>query len=199
MTSEDGELLQRLTSGDGMALDALVEKHLPMLRAYVRLNVPVDLRARESCSDLVQSVCREVIQKRKEFDYRGPEAFRAWLFRWALHKIKDRAKHHRADKRAARNEEALRHGDEIKALYASLGTPSAAAIAHEHAELLERAFDQLADDDRQVIALCRIAGMPREEAAEVMGKSVAAVRTHLSRALVRLGGELQKLGVGPQV
>ena len=186
MTSEDGELLQRVTSGDGAALEALVKKHLPMLRAYVRLNVPGDVRARESCSDLVQSVCREVIQKRDEFDYRGPEAFRAWLFRWALHKIKDRAKYYRAEKRAAGREAELQDGDAVRALYASLGTPSAAAIAHEQAELLERAFDKLADDDRQVIALCRIAGMPREEAAAEMGKSVAAVRTQLSRALVRL-------------
>lgn len=195
MTSEDGELLRRVTSGDGDALDALVARHLPMLRAYVRLNTPRDLRARESCSDLVQSVCREVIAQREEFDYRGPEAFRAWLFRWALHKIKDRAKYYRAQRRAAGRERALQDGGELGALYASLGTPSAAAIAHEHAELLERAFDNLADEDRQVIALCRIAGMSREEAAEVMGKSVTAVRTHLSRALVRLGGELEKLGV----
>jgi DNA-directed RNA polymerase specialized sigma24 family protein len=43
--------------------------------------------------------------------------------------------------------------------------------------------------------LCRIAGLSREVAASVMGKSVGAVRTHLSRALARLARELDALGV----
>ncbi len=77
----------------------------------------------------------------------------------------------------------------------TLGTPSAAAIAHENAAVLERAFDRLDDDDRQVIALCRIAGLPREEVARVLRKSPGAVRTHLRRALVRFAGELEQLGV----
>jgi RNA polymerase sigma-70 factor, ECF subfamily len=176
-------------------LEARLPEFLPALRAYIRLNVPQDVRARESCSDLVQSVCRELIQHRREFDYRGPEAFRAWLFQWALHKIQDRAKFHRAEKRAAGREAGADPDHELAALYASVGSPSACAIATENAALLERAFDQLDAEDRQVIGLCRIAGLSRQEAAEVMHKSAGAVRVHLSRALVRLGGELERLGL----
>jgi RNA polymerase sigma factor (sigma-70 family) len=168
---------------------------LPALRAYIRLNVPADVRARESCSDLVQSVCRELIQQRRAFDYRGPEAFRAWLFQWALHKIQDRAKYHRAEMRAAGRETGANAAEDLADLYASVGSPSACAIAKENALLLERALDRLDAEDRQVIALCRIAGLSRQEAADIMHKSVGAVRVHLSRALVRLGGELEKLGL----
>jgi RNA polymerase sigma-70 factor (ECF subfamily) len=195
MPDADHPLLDRAQSGDGAALDALIERHLPALRAYVRLNVPPSVRVRESCSDLVQSVCREVLRARDGFEYRGPEAFRAWLYHWALHKIKDRAKYFRAEKRAAGREVDAGGDDGLAALYASVGTPSAVAIAHENAALLEQAFDCLDGEDREVIALCRIAGVPRDEVARVLGKSPGAVRTQLSRALVRLAGELERLGM----
>lgn len=177
------------------ALHARLAECLPALRAYVRANVPPDVRARESCSDLVQSVCLELIERRREFDYRGPEAFRAWLFQWALHKIQDRVKYHRAEKRAARREADGDNSERLAALYASIGTPSACAAAREEVLLLERALDRLAPGDRQVIVLCRIAGLPRDEAGQILGKSAGAVRVHLNRALVRLGSELEKLGV----
>lgn len=98
--------------------------------------------------------------------------------------------------RAARHE-AGGDGDieRIAALYTSIGTPSACAAAREDVLLLEQALDQLAPEDRQVIALCRIGGLPRDEAGRILGKSTGAVRVHLSRALVRLGSELERLGV----
>ena len=99
----------------------------------------------------------------------------------------------RAEKRAATRE--VDDDDDVAALYASLGTPSAAAIAHENAALLERAFDRLDEEDRQIVRLCRIAGLAREEVARVLGRSPGAVRTHLSRALVWLARELELLGV----
>jgi len=176
-------------------LEARLPEFLPALRAYVRANVPPDVRARESCSDLVQSACRELIQRRSEFDYRGPEAFRAWLFQWALHKIQDRIKYHRAAKRAARREADGDDAERLAALYASIGTPSACAAAREDVLLLEQALDRLQPEDRQVIGLCRIAGLSRDEAGRILGKSAGAVRVQLNRALVRLGGELEKLGV----
>jgi RNA polymerase sigma-70 factor (ECF subfamily) len=195
MRDADEALLDRAHSGDEAALDTLIERHLPALRTYVRLNVPPDVRARESCSDLVQSVCREILHARDGFEYRGPEAFRAWLFHWALHKIKDRVKFVRAEKRAPAREAGAGSGPDLAALYATVGTPSAAAIARENAAVVEQAFDRLDSEDREVIALCKIAGLPREEVARVLGKSPGAVRTHLSRALVRLGAQLQQLGV----
>ncbi len=174
MRDADQELIHKAQSGDDAALDTLLERCLPKLRAYVRLNVPPDVRARESCSDLVSSVCREVLGARDDFQYHGPEAFRAWLFQWALHKIKDRAKFFRAEKRTAKREVALGDDSKLAALYASVGTPSAAAIANENAGLLEQAFDRLAEDDRQIISLCQIGGFPREEVARMLGKSPGA-------------------------
>lgn len=194
---DEGDLLRRAGSGDERALDELVLLHLPALRAYVRLNVPPDVRALESCSDLVQSVCREVLQVYR-FEYRGPAAFRAWLCQWALNKIRDRAKYWRAQKRNAAEQvqldSSLQH---LVELYSSVLSPSTAAIGREHVALLEQAFDRLSDEDRELIALCRIHDLPRVVVAERLGKSVEAVRMQLSRALARLAGVLERMGIEP--
>ena len=60
-------------------LEAALARLLPRLRAFVRLNVDAALRAKESCSDLVSSVCREVLENKDRVEYRGDEALRAWL------------------------------------------------------------------------------------------------------------------------
>jgi len=187
------DLLQTAQSGDRGALERLIERELPALRAFVRVNVPPSVRARESCSDLVQSVCREILADEKFHADRGPEAFRAWMFRWALNKIRDRTKFHHADRRDEAREQHLDDAG-LARLYASIGSPSAEAIARENVRLVEAAMDLLADEDRLVIGMCHLAGMSREAVAESLGKSVVAVRKQLSRALVRLGLALRQVG-----
>ncbi|MCA8975247.1 MAG: hypothetical protein KDC98_11025, partial [Planctomycetes bacterium] len=61
--SDHRDLVDSASHGDPQAVEELLVRHLPRLRAFVRLRSPFALRARESCSDLVQSVCREVIAK----------------------------------------------------------------------------------------------------------------------------------------
>ena len=38
------------------------------------------LRAMESTSDIVQSVCREILQHKDRFQYPGEDGFRRWLY-----------------------------------------------------------------------------------------------------------------------
>ena len=82
-----GALIDRASRGDPVALDALVEHHLPNLLAFLRLNAGPHLLAKESVSDLAQSVCREVLDDVDRFEYRGEPAFRKWLFTAALNKV----------------------------------------------------------------------------------------------------------------
>jgi len=175
------------------ALEALVRGHLEDLRAFVRLKLEPDLRLRESCTDLVQSVCREVVEDLRGFEDRGPGSFRAWLFTAALNKI--RQKHHfwQAEKRSARREVAPSHAsgpDPSGDLYASLcsqgGSPSEHAIAREQAGRIESAMDKLSPEQREVLLLARIVGLGHREIAERMGRSEVAVRSLLSRGSLRL-------------
>jgi DNA-directed RNA polymerase specialized sigma24 family protein len=94
------DLLRRARGGDAPAVRTLLERYLPGLRAFVRLNSGKALRSKDSCSDLVQSACREVLQHADNFEYGGEAGFKQWLYRTAMRKIAHRADHWRAAKRA---------------------------------------------------------------------------------------------------
>jgi RNA polymerase sigma-70 factor (subfamily 1) len=183
------QLAQRASRGHAASMESLLERYLPRLRAFVRLRVDRDLRQRESSSDLVQSVCRQVLEHAEGFEYRSEEAFRAWLFKTALNKIRERARFHRAERRAPGRERRVGETapeDVLLPMYSRITTPSEAAAAHELAERMEGAFDQLPDDYREVITLSRIVGLPRPDVAKAMERSEGAVSMLLSRALVEL-------------
>ena len=162
---------------------------MPGLLAYIRLHIGRELRSCEDSVDLAQSVCREVLAKRENFQYYGEGAFRAWLFTKALSKIRDRLRYYHASKRdIARLQRA--HGTEDAAdlheLLPSFLTPSQVAIGDEAMQRIEAAFEQLPEDYRQVITLARVFGLGHAEVAERLERSVAATRVLLHRALVRL-------------
>jgi RNA polymerase sigma-70 factor (ECF subfamily) len=178
-------LLARWSGGDREALDALIARHLPALRVFVRLQVGALLRQRESCSDVVQSVCRELLENLGAFEYRGEEQFRHWLFVAALNKIRQHHRHHAAERRAPAREAS--DGDaRLGELYALVLSPSQHAIARETVARLEAAFDTLPEHYRDVIVLCRVVGLSQEDVAARMGRSVDSVRNLLHRALARV-------------
>jgi DNA-directed RNA polymerase specialized sigma24 family protein len=80
----------------GPPLESLLERHLEDLQSYVRKNMGAGLAQRESCADLVQSICREVLQSQGRFEFQGETAFRKWLLQVALRKLIDRRRFYRA-------------------------------------------------------------------------------------------------------
>jgi RNA polymerase sigma-70 factor, ECF subfamily len=178
------ELVAKATGGDAPSLDALLVRYLPRLRAFVRVRVNPMVRQRESCSDLVQSVCREVLEGADGFRYLGEAPFRAWLFRTALNKILERTRSMTQQKRDVRREASPGSEADYGRLVARDPSASQMAEASELRDRMERAFDLLDEDHREVIALSRIVGLSHAEIAEQVGRSEGAVRMLLSRALV---------------
>ncbi len=191
--TDDRLLVEAAARGDAKAVEQLIAGHLPGLRAYLRLRAGAMLRARESASDLVQSVCRDVLQNLGQFRYPGEAAFRAWLYATALRKVADRAEYWQAQKRDAARDVPLEGSDEaLLAVYrTSFASPSAHAMGREAMQRLEAAFDRLPDDYREVIVLSRICGLSRAEVAQSMQRSEASVRNLLSRALAELAEHLE--------
>lgn len=191
-TSENSsELAQRAAAGDRAAVDALIERHLPELRAFVRLRAGDALRRRESTSDLVQSTCREVLTHLERFQFPDETAFRRWLFVTAQRKIADRADHYAAQKRAAVREERLAseagvQDEQLANCYRRFSSPSRRALVRDEIEQLERAFDALTEEQREIVTLAHVVGLSRAQIAEQVGKSENAVRIVLHRALARL-------------
>jgi RNA polymerase sigma-70 factor (ECF subfamily) len=193
-------LVDSASRGDSAAVDVLLERYLPGLNAYVRLRAGPLLRARESASDLVQSVCREVLAHVDRYQYRSEGLFKQWLFTTAARKLADRCDFVQAQRRDARRDVPLDAGpasgssqvagfaDAVR----SLVTPSRELIAREELEATERALLELDDDHREVIVLARVVGLSAKEIGEQMERSETAVRSLLHRALAELAARVER-------
>jgi RNA polymerase sigma factor (sigma-70 family) len=186
--SDSGVLLAAAREGQGSALSALLDRHMRPLRAFVRVQITPFLRERESESDILQSVCHEVIRAREHFEYRGEAAFRSWLYGAVLNKIRDRERHYRAQKRMPAA--GFAHDDEALTQAYHVLTPGRTAAAKEQLQAVESAFSRLPDRYARALALHHFAGLSREELARELDTTVEAASVLLRRAAVRLSKEL---------
>ena len=192
-------LVQAAADGDAQALDRLLEGYLPELQAFVRLRAGPQIRAHESSADIVQSVCREVLEHRGRFRFPSESAFKRWLFTTALRKISNRREYWTAEKRDERRaipiagpttSRASAAEERIFLTYSSFATPSQGAAVREEMERIESAFEELSEEHREVITLAHVVGLSRAEIAAEMDRSEGAVRVLLHRALARLAAVL---------
>lgn len=150
-------------------------------------------------SDLVQSVCREVLESADRFEFQGDAAFRSWLFTAALRKLVEKDRKLHAGRRDVRREHQIdaEGGADAAVLqgYASATTPSLLAMGNEGAEKLEEAFDELTEEHREIITLSRFVGLSHAEIAAQLGKNEEACRQLLRRALVKLSLALANRGI----
>ncbi len=165
MDSELDALTAAAAAGERNALETLLERHLPALRAYIRLRAGAVVRRRESNSDLVQSVCREVLQNASSFKYPSESAFRRWLFATALRKIVDRRNYHLAEKRDAFRE--LHPPDEaaqnaLLEVYGTFCSPSGDLALKEEFARIEVAMDELTEEQREIVTLAHLVGLGEE-------------------------------------
>ena len=192
MTDRVRELVECASRGDDLAVDALLQHHLPGLNGFVRLRMGPTLRGKESISDLVQSTCREVLQNLERFQYDGERGFKRWLYKTAQRKIANRVEYYRAQKREAGREvapaplEGRSEEDWLLEGYASFCSPSCEVAAQEEVARIEAAFEALPEVYREVILLSRLLGLTRKEIAEEMGRTEGSVRMLLMRALAAL-------------
>ena len=200
MLSESRELVRRASKGDRPAIDDLLAMHLPGLRAFLRLRAGPVIRRRESVSDLAQSVCREVLEQVDRVQYGDEPGFKRWLYTTALRKVLHRYEYYAAEKRNFLREQPQAPGSTassaaastaIADLYRTFSTPSQHATRKEDLERVEQAFDALTEEQREVVTLAHVVGLPRGEIAQQLGKSEGAVRTMLSRAPAQLADLLE--------
>ncbi len=183
-------LAQEAARGDARAFESLLQCHMTDLQAFVRLRTGPMIRARESCSDIVQSVCREILEHADGFCHPREEAFKRWLFTTAQRKILQRQRYYKAEKRDEAREVLLGDEEHIGSMslgcHSSTGTPIRHAQAREEVQRIEASLEGLPDDYREVIWLAHVAGLGRKEIGEAMGRSEGAVRVLLHRAVARI-------------
>ena len=194
------KLVEEAVTGSQLAVESLLERHLPGLQAFVRLHAGERLLAKESSSDLVQSACREVLQDLPGRANLDEAAFKRWLYLAAERKILDRARYYARGKRdagrevAAAGEMSSAEAGSLLRACASLYTPTENAEAREELARFELAFQQLPEEYREVILMARILELAHAQIAEQMGRTEASVRVLLHRALARLARLMGRSG-----
>lgn len=183
-------LLARVGGGDEAAARALLTRYLDPLRVYVHQHAGRELLAKESSVDLVQSVCREVLEDAANgaFAYRDEGQFRAFLFQAALNKIRGKGRFHGRQRRSSRREVEAQglEPSVADALFANLHTPSRSAAEKEERERFLQAFAQLTEPQQQLIEWAHIDGLSHKEIGARLAISEGNSRVQLARALARL-------------
>jgi RNA polymerase sigma-70 factor, ECF subfamily len=188
-------LFESATRGDERAVEELLARLLPDLRRYLDRNAGALVGAKESSSDLAQSVCREMLERlgTERFVYQGEAEFKQWLYNAALFKIRARQRFYLAAMRDAGRQVALPDagapsgsGEAGEVAGTEGGTPSEAAALHEEVERLRAALAKLPENYRQIIQLAHVEGLAHKEIAARLSISEANSRVLLSRALARL-------------
>jgi RNA polymerase sigma-70 factor (ECF subfamily) len=136
--------------------------------------------------DLAQETFVRVLDALPRFE--GRSSFETWLTRIAKNTCIDHF-------RRGKTQQAHRfEPGEVERFWEEQRSPQAGPLAQVmHGSLvchLDQAFAQLPDDQRRIVQLALIEGLPHAEIAERLGLSVEAVKGRLKRARARMRREL---------
>lgn len=177
--SIDDELLARSIRGDAQAFGDLYERHLVSIYRYIYTRIG---EAREA-EDLTETVFIKAWQALPKFK-RSRASFRTWLYRVAHNLLVDQYRTHKDEIELPENGR----------LQSSSPLPEEQVIAMERSEYLAACIRRLNPRYQEILTLRFINEMSHEEAAQVMEKSVGAVRVLQHRALKALQEQLELAG-----
>lgn len=182
----DELLFGKVKEGDEVSLRLLLARYRERLQALVERQLPGRLRRRFSVADVLQEIRIAVLQGRSQFEDRGPDSFRKWVFGIAANKVRETLRRHAGTNKRAANREVSRGMRRDTTQFPAQGpSPSEAAMASELAERVRVAMNALPDDYREVLRLTRQEGLTLRETAEHMGRSREAVKKLYGRAFLK--------------
>lgn len=192
-------LIERLRTGDAAALEALMERHAP--RVY-RVAHGIT-RSESDAEEVVQDVFLSLFRKIQGFE--GRSALGTWLYRVAANAALIKRRGKRAEVEVALEdylptfrEDGHREGDRALLLADWSQNPEEEFASVEAREALERALAGLPDHFRAVVVLRDVEGLSNEEVAQVLGESVASVKSRLHRSRMALREQLTRSFAGRQ-
>ena len=178
----EGSLIREVALGDRVAFAHLVERTRAPLYRYLRT-----LTRGEAAEDALQETMIGVW--RSAGTYQGTAPGRVWLYGLA------RRQAARTWRRRSGEPDATEPLDENLGRDAGFGAdPEAAVAALEDRARLDRALERLSETDREIVLLRDGEGFTGPEVAELLGIPLAAAKTRLHRARLRLMAELRSEG-----
>jgi len=168
-------------------LAELLERHRENLVRYMRAHAGW-LRRFESTEDLAHGCVARALGRQRSFSYRGPEAFRGWLFGVARSHLADRSAHWSALKRRpSRLLRLTQSGEDPNAAREpprDRTGPATFAARREQLRLAVRALGALLPRDQKIVRWTS-EGLTVAEQAEQLGIGPEAAKKAHARALDR--------------
>jgi RNA polymerase sigma-70 factor (ECF subfamily) len=177
MIDPDTDLVARAGRGDRAAAQALMTRHLPKMLTVARRMLGNQAEAEDAVQDAFLKLWTHAARWEP-----GRALFETWLYRVVLNKCYDRLRR----KTTANLDEAAEVVDPAPAADLLL---QGSAMAKE----IEAALAELPERQRAAIALCHYQECGNIEAAEILGISVEALESLLSRGRRTLRARLGHL------
>ncbi len=176
MTNEK-TLLAAARRGDERAIRKLIDSYSPRLY-NVALRI---LRNSQDAEDALQETFITALNKLDQFD--GRSAFLTWIYRIAVNTSLMALRKRRSRSKKEESFEAPGF-EEIRSrqLIDWNADPSRRAMTNEMREVMDKAIDRLPPNYRTVFVLRDLEELSTEEAAKILGISVANVKVRLMRA-----------------
>lgn len=176
MDAEDRKLLQLAQKGDPRAMDTLLAQHEKQVYRFgLRM-----CGSEDAAKEVLQQTLLTAFRSLPEF--RGDAELSTWLYQIAR-SFCGKTRRKRVDEPATL--EPLEN-PEARGVASEAASPEDAAHARQVGQLLEAAILGLAPPQREVLILRDVEGLSAEEAAKVLGITVANLKTRLHRARAEL-------------
>jgi RNA polymerase sigma-70 factor, ECF subfamily len=199
-------LLRDAAQGDLAALRCLLERHRDRLRRMIAARLDKRLAPRLDPSDVVQETLADAARRLPEYLRNRPLPFYPWLYRLATDRLTRTHRQHVTSTVPGIGHEdridRLSH-DEVTAarlvdrLTANDTTPGRRIAREERRLSLAEAIERMHATDREVLGLRYLDQLAFDEIAAVLEIGLSATKIRHLRALERLRGLLEELGVEP--
>ena len=179
----DEELLKRTAAGEREAFDELVVRHQAAVFRFARAATAGPAAAEDVLQETFLAAWRAA------GTFQGRSAVRTWLLtiarNQAWHQREREARLPMDDVPLPELGEAAGWGDE---------NPEEGVLRSQRRECLARALEALGPEEREILVLRELEELTGEETATALGISLAAMKSRLHRARLRLAAELRRGG-----
>jgi RNA polymerase sigma-70 factor (ECF subfamily) len=179
LPTHDLDMAQR-AAGDPDAFTDLYHRYLPRIYRY---HLARTGHVQEA-EDLTAQTFLTALESIRSF--RGQGSFSSWLFGIASHKLADHYRHSRIELPL----------EEAEQLHSPIPQPEEAALQRLEIARVARVLHLISPERAEALVLCLFGGLSMVEAAQVVGKSEAAVKMLVHRGLCDLQ---ERLTVNPEV
>ena len=189
-TQFDAALVRSFQAGDKAAFDKLVLKHKDRIfNLCFRF-----LGDYEEANDSAQEAFVKAYRSLRGFRFES--AFGTWLYRIAVNTCKNKVKS--LDYRYAKKMVHLDNPGAMQKAHAleirdQTPSPLAQLERKERMKLIERSIESLTPEQKMVVILRDVQGLPYDDIADITGYGLGTVKSRLSRARLELRRKLMKV------